>query len=178
MARPRKYPEKWLERGVRLVFEPGRPIAHVAFLSLTSDLDAASRSRVIRQMLTTSGAAALVLVVLGECVARSLHFSTGSLSVAGGPIVLIISVTMVLGSADSERQHALREQDPMQVAVFPLAVPYLPVNDRLKPNSMLVTEKIFGFLPAALAVHLVLDGLAGVGVIHLSSLMRAGGGKP
>ena len=30
MARPRKYPEELLERGVRLVFEFGRPIAHVA----------------------------------------------------------------------------------------------------------------------------------------------------
>src|SRR3954452_8344601 len=30
MARPRKYPEELLERGVRLVFESGRPIAHVA----------------------------------------------------------------------------------------------------------------------------------------------------
>src|SRR4051794_19168207 len=30
MARPRKYPEELLDRGVRLVFESGRPIAHVA----------------------------------------------------------------------------------------------------------------------------------------------------
>jgi transposase len=30
MARPRKYPEELLERGARLVFESGRPIAHVA----------------------------------------------------------------------------------------------------------------------------------------------------
>jgi len=30
MPRPRKYPEELLERGVRLVFESGRPIAHVA----------------------------------------------------------------------------------------------------------------------------------------------------
>ena len=30
MVRPRKYPEELLERGVRLVFESGRPIAHVA----------------------------------------------------------------------------------------------------------------------------------------------------
>jgi transposase len=30
MARPRKYPAELLERGVRLVFESGRPIAHVA----------------------------------------------------------------------------------------------------------------------------------------------------
>jgi transposase len=30
MPRPRKYPEELLERGVGLVFESGRPIAHVA----------------------------------------------------------------------------------------------------------------------------------------------------
>jgi transposase len=30
MPRPRKYPEELLDRGVRLVFESGRPIAHVA----------------------------------------------------------------------------------------------------------------------------------------------------
>ena len=30
MGRPKKYPEELLDRGVRLVFESGRPIAHVA----------------------------------------------------------------------------------------------------------------------------------------------------
>ncbi len=30
MAAPRKYPEELRERAVRLVFESGRPIAHVA----------------------------------------------------------------------------------------------------------------------------------------------------
>jgi small neutral amino acid transporter SnatA (MarC family) len=33
---------------------------------------------------------------------------------------------------------------------------------------MLVTEKIFGFLLAALAVQLMLNGLSDVGVIHLT----------
>ena len=30
MSRPRKYPQELIERGVRLVIESGRPIAHVA----------------------------------------------------------------------------------------------------------------------------------------------------
>lgn len=30
MSRQRKYPEELLERGARLVFESGRPVAHVA----------------------------------------------------------------------------------------------------------------------------------------------------
>jgi transposase len=30
MARPRKYPDELIDRGIRLVFESGRPISHVA----------------------------------------------------------------------------------------------------------------------------------------------------
>ena len=43
------------------------------------------------------------------------------------------------------------------------------VSDRLDENRMLVTEKVFGFLLAALGVQLVLNGLSDVGVIHLTT---------
>jgi multiple antibiotic resistance protein len=39
------------------------------------------------------------------------------------------------------------------------------VSAKLDESRMLVTEKVFGFLIAAIAVQLVLDGLASVGVI-------------
>ena len=42
------------------------------------------------------------------------------------------------------------------------------VSDHLDASRMLVTEKVFGFLLAALAVQLVLDGLEDVGVLHLT----------
>jgi small neutral amino acid transporter SnatA (MarC family) len=41
------------------------------------------------------------------------------------------------------------------------------MSKHLDENRMLVTEKVSGFLLAALAVQLALDGLADVGVIHL-----------
>ena len=41
------------------------------------------------------------------------------------------------------------------------------VSDHLNENRMLLTEKVFGFLLAALAVQLALDGLSDLGVIHL-----------
>ena len=43
------------------------------------------------------------------------------------------------------------------------------VSNHLDESRMLVTEKVFGFLLAALAVQLVLNGLSDVGVIHLTS---------
>jgi small neutral amino acid transporter SnatA (MarC family) len=191
----------------------GPKIALVPFLEVTAGIDGATRGLVIRKMLTTAGVVAVILVGLGELLARLLHFSTGSLSIAGGIILVIIAVTMVLGTADPRESQAIKGQDPMRIAVFPLAIPYLlnpagivtlvtrsaeadsvavfamvlgllvvvlgldvavfrwanRVSDHLDESRMLVTEKLFGFLLAALAVQLMLDGLQSVGVIHLSA---------
>jgi len=53
----------------------------------------------------------------------------------------------------------------LDVAVFRWAN---HVSQRMDAGRMLVTEKVFGFLLAALAVQLMPDGLHSVGVIHLS----------
>jgi multiple antibiotic resistance protein len=191
----------------------GPKIALVPFLDTTRKMPKATRRRVLRKMLTTAATVAVVLLVLGGLLTRLLHFSPGALGVASGIILLIIAATMVLGQHEGNgHSHPAEDQDPMRLAVFPLAVPYLlnpagivvlvtasaeasslavlavvvgllvlvlaldvavfrwaaRVSDHLDANRMLVTEKVFGFLLAALAVQLVLNGLADVGVIHLS----------
>jgi small neutral amino acid transporter SnatA (MarC family) len=181
----------------------GPKIALVPFLETTRQMPEAIKRRVLRKMLTTAATVAVLLL-----------FSPGALGVASGIILLIIAVTMILGPDDgnSDRRPA-EDQDPMRIAVFPLAVPYLlnpagivvlvtasaeasafsvtavvvgvlivilaldvvvfrwavKVSNHLDPGRMLVTEKIFGFLLAALAVQLALNGLSDVGVIHLTS---------
>ena len=196
----------------------GPKIALVPFLEATKQMPEATKRRVVRKMLTTAATVALLLLVLGGLLTRLLHFSPGALGVASGIILLIIAVTMVLGQHEGNRDSHSAEaeakaDDPMQVAVFPLAVPYLlnpagivilvttsaeaasvavfavflgililvlaldavvfrwavQVSSHLDASRMLVTEKVFGFLLAALGVQLVLDGLSDVGVIHLTS---------
>ncbi len=190
----------------------GPKIALVPFVEITAPLDGPTKAQIVRKMLTTAGVVALILLGLGELLSRLLHFSTGSLSIAGGIILIIIAITMVLGSADAGDSEAIKGRDPMRTAVFPLAVPYLlnpagivalvtlsaeagsvavfamvlgvlalvlaldvavfrlanRASDHLDESRMLVTEKIFGILLAALAVQLVLDGLDSVGIIHLA----------
>jgi len=53
----------------------------------------------------------------------------------------------------------------LDVTVFRFAV---QVASKLDPSRMLVTEKVFGFLLAALAVQLALNGLSDVGALHLA----------
>ncbi|MFI5063588.1 MAG: MarC family protein [Streptosporangiales bacterium] len=191
----------------------GPKIALVPFLDVTRQMPEATKRRVVRKMLVTAATVAVLLLILGGLLTRLLHFSPGALGVASGIILLIISVTMVLGQQDSNgSRHQVEEKDPMKVAVFPLAVPYLlnpagivvlvtasaesasiavfavvvgilivilaldvatfrwavHVSNHLDESRMLVTEKVFGFLLAALAVQLALNGLSDVGVIHLT----------
>jgi multiple antibiotic resistance protein len=167
---------------------------------------------VLRKMLTTAATVAVLLLLLGGALTRLLHFSPGALGVASGIILLIIAVTMVLGQGNGGGSDHAVDQDPMRLAVYPLAVPYLlnpagivvlvtasaeassvavvavvvgilaavllldvvvfrwavQVSNHLDASRMLITEKVFGFLLAALAVQLALDGLHDVGVIHLT----------
>lgn len=103
----------------------GSKIALVPFLEITAGMDDATKRRVIRKMLVNATVVAVLLVALGELLARLLHFSPGSLSIAGGVVLLIISISMILGSGVSEPKGSKMAKDPMLLAVFPLAVPYL-----------------------------------------------------
>jgi len=185
----------------------GPKLALVPFVEITASLDPATKRRVQRTMMVTAAAVALALIVLGELLRTLLHFTIASLSIAGGVILLVLAVWMVLGQGSGSQLTT--GKDPMQLAQFPLAVPYLlnpvgivglvtisaeakspavlavavailafvllidvavfrwanQVSARLDENRMLVTEKVFGFLIAAIAVQLVLDGLASAGVI-------------
>ncbi len=191
-----------------LLIGVGPKLALVPYLQITGPLDRATRGRVQRKMLTTAAAVAVVLMVLGELLRSLLHFTIGSLSIAGGVILLILAVSMVL-KPPADGGDSPDGTDPMRLAQFPLAVPYLlnpvgivglitisadaeslsifavafgllvlvfgldvvvfrwagRVSEKLDENRMLVTEKVFGFLIAAIAVQLVLDGLTDLGVI-------------
>jgi multiple antibiotic resistance protein len=192
-----------------LLIGVGPKIALLPYLELTADLEAPVKRRIVRTMLTTAAVVALILVVFGELLRRLLHFSTGALAIAGGILLMIIAVTMVLGQDDARPGHHA-DGDPHRLAMFPLAIPYLlnpagivvlvtasaesrsarelaivllplaavlaldtvalaaanRISSHLDPARMLVTEKVFGFLLAALAVQLALNGLADLGLIH------------
>src|SRR3954454_2808034 len=102
----------------------GPKLALVPFLEITASLDAATKRRVLRRMLLTAGTVALMLILLGEVLRALLHFTVASLSIAGGVILLIQAAWMVLAPPRGS-DHDVAEKDPMELARFPLAVPYL-----------------------------------------------------
>lgn len=115
-----------IDTSLLLLIGVGPKIALVPFLETTRQMPEVTKRRVLRKMLTTAATVAVVLLVLGGLLTRLLHFSPGALGVASGIILLIIAVTMVLGHQSPDQGgHPIEDGDPMRIAVFPLAVPYL-----------------------------------------------------
>jgi MarC family membrane protein len=195
-----------------LLIGMGPKVALVPFLDLTAGMDSDTRKKVANRMVRTATVVALILAVLGAFLMKLLHFSPEALYIAGGIVFLLLALKMLAGAGDEEDHHEkASERDAEQMALYPLAVPYLlnpagitmlvifsgAISDwlmmgilillvllmgafdwflfthldsfakHLDKSRLAVTEAVFGVLLAALAVELVLLGLADLGVIDL-----------
>jgi multiple antibiotic resistance protein len=193
-----------------LILGIGPKIALLPYLTVTAGMDGVARDRLLRKMMVTAGVTAFILLIVGEVLRELLHFSTAALAISGGLILFLIAVPMVLSTSPHEETVRLAEgEDPLRVAVFPLAVPYvlnpsgmvvlvtLAANtttllskfmviavlglvlgldviifryaerfrEPLNEGRMLIVEKVSGFLLAAVAIQLLLNGLIGLGLV-------------
>ena len=90
----------------------GPKLALVPFVEITASLDGPTKGRVQRKMLVTAATVALALILFGELLRVLLHFTVPSLSIAGGVILLVLAVWMVL--AQPGGGHHIEDKDPMQ----------------------------------------------------------------
>ena len=193
-----------------LLIGMGPKIALVPFLEATQGMEADTQRKIADTMVRTAVGTALLLVVLGWFLMRLLHFTPGAANVAGGIVLLLISLSMLVSPAKKHDPEAeAGNRDPQKMAIYPLAVPYLlnpagiaalviisddidsllfgaivigvvllvglidfavfrnmdKLSKHLDPSRLVITEVIFGVLLTALAVQLMADGLAQMGVI-------------
>jgi multiple antibiotic resistance protein len=125
---------------VLLVIGMGPKIALVPFLDLTQNLDANLQKKVAAKMVRTAVGTALMLVLFGWLLMKLLHFTPGAASIAGGIVLLLLALNMLISPARKNHQEPAHERSPLQMVVYPLAVPYL-----LNPSgiAVLVTESSF-----------------------------------
>jgi multiple antibiotic resistance protein len=108
-----------------LLIGMGPKIALVPFLEKTKHLDAETQRAVGRRMVVVAVTTALVLFAFGGLLMRLLHISGGAVAVAGGIILAILAINMVTGQGKKPVEESLVPEDPMKIAIYPLAVPYL-----------------------------------------------------
>jgi MarC family integral membrane protein len=85
-------------------------------VEITASLDPATKRRVQCKMIVTAATVALILILLGEMLRALLHFTIASLPIAGGVILLVLAVCMVLGQPSGG--HSTAGKDPMRLAQF------------------------------------------------------------
>jgi multiple antibiotic resistance protein len=110
---------------VLLLIGMGPKVALVPFLDLTKGMEPDTQRRVARRMVQTAVVTALLLVLLGGLLMKLLHFTPGALNIAGGIVLLLLGLHMLISPGKADHHEKATGRDAMKMALYPLAVPYL-----------------------------------------------------
>lgn len=186
--------------------------ALLVYIGVTQGASRDLQRKVAQKAVITATVVALLLLIAGVVFMLILHFSTSALTIAGGLILLILALSIVLSPAKKEEHDATPDEGALlSAAIYPLGIPLLlnPVgivsltvfsaetqnllqvgviallvllvavldfgifmvshrlDKYLTHERILVLEKLLGILLAALAVQMMLNGLAELGVITM-----------
>jgi small neutral amino acid transporter SnatA (MarC family) len=114
-----------------LLIGMGPKIALVPFLEKTKHMDPEHQREVGVRMVKYAVITALVLFAAGSFLMNLLHVSPGTVSIAGGIVLMLIALQM--GSGHASGMDDETPIDRHQIAIYPLAVPYM-----LNPAGMVI----------------------------------------
>ncbi len=139
-----------------LLIGMGPKIALVPFLEATQKMESDTQRKIANTMVRAAVGTALLLVVLGWLLMRLLHFTPGAANVAGGIVLLLISLNMLISPAKKHDPEAeASDRDPQKMAIYPLAVPYL-LNPAGIATLVIVSDDIDSLLFGAIVIGIVL----------------------
>jgi small neutral amino acid transporter SnatA (MarC family) len=137
-----------------LLIGMGPKIALVPFLELTQGMEPEMQKQVADRMVRTALGTALILALLGWFLMRLLHFTPGAANIAGGIVLLLLALHMLVSPGKTDHHEEASGRDPMQMAVYPLAVPYL-LNPAGIAALVIFSSDIDSVLLGAIVVGLV-----------------------
>ena len=95
----------------------------LVYAQLTRDLNKGTRRRIAIKAVSIALVVGLVFIVLGKVLLDLFHFSIGALMIAGGAILFIVGIGMVL--AKGEEEQTVADRHPTNIATYPLAMPMM-----------------------------------------------------
>jgi multiple antibiotic resistance protein len=140
------------------------------FVAITRNLTPRQRQRAALRAVLAAGALILGFAVFGEVVLRYLHVSLGSLSIAGGLLLMLVALEMLRGSdfpgGDPET--------PEDIALVPLATPLVAGPGAIATAIVLWRNHntLEGHLAVLVAIVLAV-GCVGVSLLLAERMTRA-----
>lgn len=152
---------------VILLITVGPLKALIVYATITGGADAALRRKIAFKTVMVAAIVALLFVVAGEFILKILHISLPALKIAGGIILMLFAIGMVMGSGHGNETGAPRAVT-LDVAIYPLAMPMMAT-----PQGLVAITA----LTAATTTHMqvVAIGLivAGIMLFNLVCLLAA-----
>jgi len=110
------------------------PIAALPiFVALTSTYDGATRRQVAAATALFTLVVLVFFICLGQIIINAVGVSLRSFEIAGGLILFAFAMEMVLGESKKEGDAEVSREGPLQLALYPLAIPNLA-----GPGAMLI----------------------------------------
>jgi multiple antibiotic resistance protein len=159
---------KLLEDAITL-FVVLNPIGLVPlFIALTSEHTRAQRRTIAGRAVVIAGAILIVFVVVGQVMLTGLGVTLPAFRVAGGLVLLVIALRMVLSDDDarSGSHTSARRAGPSDIAVFPLAMPLIAGPGAVMAAVLLTDNDAFTAAEQA-ATAAVMVGILGLTYVML-----------
>lgn len=133
------------------------PIGSIpVFLMATAGLDARVRRSIAIRGVLIAAAILLFFLVVGQHLLQAMEISLTSFQISGGIILLLFALKMIFATPKQATSEAI--EDPMQPAVFPIAIPsiagpgailaivLLTDNDRFDVSDQVMTAGLLGIV--------------------------------
>ncbi len=142
------------------------------FISLVGSANKKQRHRIIVDSVTTATAVAIIFMFVGKWVFRRIGISIPDFQVAGGALLFVISVRLLL---PGESKNVLSNGHDKEVGVFPLGTPLITGPAVLTTTLMMVDS--FGITATfvSLAINMLIVWVTLVKADLIIKLMGSGG---
>jgi len=149
--------------------------AAIIYAKLTGKAHSTFKRQVAFKTVTVATIVCLVLVVAGHWLLGLFHVSLPALKIAGGLILLLFALDMVMGGGKkAEEGDAPPSAD---IAIYPLAMPLMATPQGLVAITTIVAVKGSIGEPIAMAVMvLVIMGINLAILLSADMLLKSGGG--
>ena len=140
--------------------------ALIIYATLTARADADFRRQVAIKTVTTAAIVTLVFVLAGEMLLQIFHVSLPALKIAGGIILLLFAIGMIMGGhgGEEEKPKALS----LDLAVYPLAMPMMAT-----PQGLVALTAITAAQPNLLWVGVIALIVLAIMALNLACLLSA-----
>jgi multiple antibiotic resistance protein len=140
------------------------------FVAITRNLTPRQRQRAALRAVLAAGALILGFAVFGELILRYLHVSLGSLSIAGGLLLMLVALEMLRGE-DFPGGDA---ETPEDIALVPLATPLVAGPGAIATSIVLwrAHPSVEGHVAVLIAIVLAVASV-GVALIAAERVTRA-----